>query len=152
MENLSVLKKALEKPGIGKRRHDLAESFKGRVDVPLKWVRTWIDAEWYVIGHKYLWLAAMNACIGRPNAPVYAIYKALCKTDPDTFNAAIEACRGLKIRPHVICWWYSSTKVILRIAALTACIDKFDAPKEVIEEGIKDPDTRVRRIAEQILG
>lgn len=150
--DLSVLKYELEKPGIGKHRHQLAERFIRRSDTPLKWIREWIRSDWRTAGCNYLWLAAMNACIGRPNTPVYIVYQGLCKTDPDTFNAAIQACRGLKIRPQIIQWWYSSTRVTLRIAAITACIDKFDAPKDVIEQGIKDSDIRVRRIAEQILG
>ncbi len=150
--NLSALKDALEKPGIGKHRHEIAGSFRGRTDVPLKWVRKWLKTDWHTIGCKYLWLAAMNACIGRPNVPVYVIYQGLCKPDPDTFNAAIEACRGLKIRPSIISWWYSSSRVTLRIAAITACIGRFDAPEDIVKQGLKDPDIRVRRIVKQILG
>ena len=149
--DLPTLKEALEKPGIGQYRHDLAECFRGRTDVPLKWIREWLSADWYVIGHQYLWLAAMNACIGRSKVPVHIIYRGLCKTDLATFNAAIEACRGLKVKPPVIDWWYSSSRTILRIAAMTACIDKYDIDKDLVKKALKDPDIRVRRIAEKIL-
>lgn len=151
MMDLTALKEALERPGIGWRRHQIAESFRGRTDVPLKWIRKWLSAGWHTIGCKYLWLAAMNACIGRPNVPTYIIYQGLCKTDPDTFNAAIEACRGLKVKPPVIYWWYGSSKTTLRIAAMTACIGKYTIDKDFVKKGLKDPDIRVRRIAEKIL-
>ena len=150
--DLVALKEALEKPGIGKYRHDLAERFRGEKRTPLKWIREWLSADWHTIGCKYLWLAAMNACIDRPNIPVYIIYRGLRKTDPDTFNAAIEACRGLKVRPLIIYWWYNSSITTLRIAAMTACIGKYNIDKNFIEKGLKDPDKRVRRIAEEILG
>ena len=63
-QDLLALKTALEKPGVGKKRHDLAEKFRDRDDMPLEWIREWLNTKWHVIGCKYLWLAAMNACIG----------------------------------------------------------------------------------------
>lgn len=150
MQNLLALKKALEKPGIGRYRRNLAEQFRGKTTVPLSWVREWLKADWHTIGCKYLWLAAMNSCIGRRNTPLGIIYRGLCKPDPSTFNAAIEACRGLKIPFTMISWWYSSTNPILRIAAMNACIGKSGIPTRFIEQGLNDSDIVVRRIAEKL--
>ncbi len=150
-QDLLTLKAELEKPGIGRYRHDLAESFKGRKDVPIGWIQDWIDTKWYILGHKYLWLAAMNACIGRDDVPLDLIDQGLRKTDPDTFNAAIQACRGRNIPFEVIQQWYDLDGAILRLAAINACIDNPDALDRFAEQALNDPDTRVRRIAQNVL-
>lgn len=151
MEDLLTLKQELEKPGIGKYRHDLAEKFRDRDDVPLEWIREWLNAKWHVIGCKYLWLAAMNACIGRDDAPLDLIDQGLRKTDPDTFNAAIQACRGRNIPFEVIQQWYDLDGAILRLAAINACIDNPDALDWFAEQALNDPDIRVQRIAQNVL-
>lgn len=151
MKDLLTLKQELEKPGIGKYRHDLAEKFRDRDDVPLEWIREWLNAEWHVIGCKYLWLAAMNACIGRDDVPLDLIDQGLRKTDPDTFNAAIQACRGRNIPFEVIRQWYDLDGAILRLAAINACIDNLDALDWFAEQALNDPDIRVQRIAQNVL-
>ena len=150
MQDLLALKKALEKPGIGKRRHEIANEFKGKKGVPEIWIREWLDTDRYTIGCKYLWLAAMNACIGRPNVPIDILYEGLRKTDFDTFNAAIEACRGRKIPFSTILQWYDSSSTILQLAAINACIDNLMVPEWFIEQAKNNNDIRIRRIAEQI--
>lgn len=150
MDDLFALKEALEKPGIGRRKHEIAEQFKGELRVPLKWVRSWISTDWHVIGHNYLWLAAMNACIGRSNTPIHIIYQGLTKTDHDTFNAALEACRGLKVPFAIILWWYNSYHPILRIAAVTACINNSFVPDWFIKHIKSNKDAILQRIIAQI--
>lgn len=152
MQDLLALKKALEKPGIGKKRYEIAEQFKSkRHHVPLSWIRKWLDTDWHTAGCNYLWLAAMNACINRPNTPIYLIYRGLCKPDPYTFNAAIEACRGRKIPPKILLsWWYDSGNIVLQLAAITACIGNPNVSEEIIERARVHKDIRIRKMAEQI--
>lgn len=45
MDDLISLKEALEKPGIGKHKKEIAEKFKGNLRVPLKWIRGWISTD-----------------------------------------------------------------------------------------------------------
>lgn len=146
------LKVALEVPGVGRYRHDLAESFRGRKDVPIEWIHEWINAEWHVIGHKYLWLAAMNACIGRDDIPLDLIDQGLRKTNPCTFNAAIEACRYRKVPFEVILYWYDSQlSTTLRRAAMNACFGNPEVPEWFIECATNDTDIRVRQLAVKLL-
>lgn len=152
MQDLLALKAELEKPGIGKRRHNLAEEFKGRADVPIEWIQEWINAKWYILGCKYLWLAAINACIGRPDAPLGIIEQGLNKTDMDTFNAAIKACRGRNIPFEVIACWYDTPRnTIMQLAAMNACFDNPDVPDWFAKQALHNPDIRVRRLAEKLL-
>ena len=151
-KDLLILKAELEKPGIGQHKHDLAECFKEKNHVPLRWIRKWINTEWYVTGHKYLWLAAMNACINRSRVPLYLIYQGLRKTDQNTFNAAVTACRNRKVPFEIILWWYGSSNTVLHLAAINACIGNSAVPKGFIEQTLEDEDIRIRRIAQQILG
>ena len=150
MDDLISLKEALEKPGIGKHKKEIAEKFKGNLRVPLKWIRGWIGTNWHVMEHKYLWLAAMNACISRPNAPIYVIYQGLTKTDSDTFSAALEACRGLKVPFVIILWWYSSYHPILKVAAVTVCINNSFVPGWFIKYVKTNTDPNLQSIVDQI--
>lgn len=150
MQDLLALKEALEKPGMGKYRHDLAESFRGKY-IPRIWIREWLKADWHTIGCKYLWLAAMNACIEDYNVPASLVYQGLCKPDPDTFNAAIEACRRLRIGLYIRLQWYDSPNPVFRIAAMTTCVNSLWVPVWFIEKGLEDTDIRVRRLAKEIL-
>ena len=150
MGDLLALKKALEKPGVGKHRHDIANEFKTLNGIPEVWIREWLDADWHTIGCQYLWLAAMNACIGRSNVPIDILYKGLRKTDPDTFNAAIEACHERKLPFSVILEWYNSSSTILQLAAINACIGNLLVPKWFIEQAKSNHDIRIRKIANQI--
>lgn len=150
MGDLLALKKALEKPGVGKRRHEIANEFRGLRGIPELWIREWLDTDRYTIGCKYLWLAAMNACINRPNVPIDILYKGLRKTDLDTFNAAIEACHGRKLPFSVILKWYDSPSTILQLAAINACIGNLLVPEWFIEQAKHNHDIRIRKIANQI--
>lgn len=145
------LKILLERPGVGKRRHKLAERLRGRKDVPIEWIREWINTEWHVIGHKYLWLAAMNACIGRSDVSLDVIEQGLRKTDPSTVNAAIEACRYRKIPFEVILYWHDSPlSTALQRAAVNACMGNPEAPEWFIEQAIENPDNYVRHEALEV--
>lgn len=151
-QDLLTLKAELEKPGIGRYRHDLAESFKGRKDVPVGWIQDWIGTKWYILGHKYLWLAAMNACIGRDDISLDLIDQGLRKVDPDTFNAAIEACRGRKVPFGVILYWYGfSLSTPMRRAALNACVGNSEIPEHFLEDACDDTDIRIRQLATKLL-
>lgn len=150
MEDLKLLKEALEKPGVGRNKHLIAEQFRER-HVSIKWIRAWLDADRHTIGYKYMWLAAMNACIGRNNIPIYLIHRGLCKTNPNTFNAAIEACYHRKIPFTIIAWWYKSGRIVLQLAAMTACIDNPFVSEDFVKQTKTHSDIRIRRIAAQIL-
>lgn len=150
-QDLLALKTALEKPGVGKKRHDLAKKSRDRDDVPLEWIREWLNTKWHVIGCKYLWLAAMNACIGRNDIPLDLIDQGLRKTDPSTFNAAITVCRGCKISFEVILQWYDLGNTVFRMAAVNACVDNPDVQEWFIEQATDDPDDRIRQLAKSIL-
>lgn len=150
-QDLLSLKLELEKPGVGKYRHDLAESFRGRKDVPIEWIREWINAEWHVIGHKYLWLAAMNACIGRDDISLDMIEQGLRKTDHSTVDAAVEACRYRKVPFEVILYWYDSPlNTALQRAAVKACIGDSEAPEWFIEQAIENPNNSIRNTALEV--
>lgn len=149
-QDLLTLRAELEKPGIGKYRHDLAESFRGRKDVPAAWIQE--NTAWHVLGHKYLWLAAMNACIGRDDISLDFIDQGLRKTDPNTFNAAIEACLGRKIPFEVVLYWYSfSLSTPMRRAAINACVGNSEIPEHFLEDACDDVDIRIRQLATGLL-
>ena len=148
-EELRHLKAMLEEPGIGRHRHDLAEEFRGKTDVPLSWIQEWLNTdELRVMGCKYLWLAAMNACIGRDDVSLDVIEQGLRKTDHFTVDAAIEACRYRKIPFEVILYWYDSPlNTALQRAAINACIGDSEIPEWFIEQAIENPDSYVRHEA-----
>ncbi|RYC74550.1 hypothetical protein G3RUM_00707 [Candidatus Nanosyncoccus alces] len=90
-EELRHLKAMLEEPGIGRHRHDLAEKFRGKTDVPLSWIQEWLNTdELRVAGCKYLWLAAMNACIGDSEIPEWFIEQAIENADSYVKHEALK--------------------------------------------------------------